>query len=580
MKMTKRAFFILVIILIFSSCFSDWKGDKATLTISFGGSNGRAAAWPPTESGILGEIEYTVTLSSGSTKLEPIKKNGTETITVEIDPGLWKVEIEARIGDLPFAAGSNSKDVIAGQNNHVDVPMKEKNEFTFFAVDSSTEWENVMKLISGYEDPPTGKHCVIIVTKDFPANNLTPSASNITICGNHTITLTGTGSLLNVYTSRNVTLRDVKLKGMGIESDNTAPLVLVEGGSFTMKGSASITGNNNNGGNGGGVIVYNGKFTMMDNAVISGNTATGKLVDESSSSWLGGNGGGVYVNNGEFTMLGNASVSNNKYVSPSGGGFSKGGGVCVNGGIFIMNGGTISGNKFEVGGNYSGGGVYIEGGGTFTMTGGTIGGDNAADANKAAHGSGVFVFDGTFTMDDGEVSGNIVGDGVYIYENINNIFNMNGGKISGNIKTDDVGGGGVSFNGGTFNMTGGTISGNKTNGNGGGVYVDGGTFTMTGGTISGNTVSGNGDDSGWGGGVYVESGTFRIVTGTVYGSENTIDASLRNNATTNGAALYKVPNGVAQYGTDSNWTSFSDSTIDAYSENATIEVVDGEKKSP
>jgi hypothetical protein len=102
---------------------------------------------------------------------------------------------------------------------------------------------------------------------------------------------------------------------------------------------------------------------------------------------------------------------------------------------------------------------------------------------------------------------------------------MNGGKISGNT------GRGVYVASGSFTMNGGEISGN-TSSYGGGVYVAGGIFRLSGGEISGNTGS-------YGGGVYVAGGIFRMVTGLIYGS-NEPDVSLRNTASYEGSALYRV----------------------------------------
>ena len=526
MKTTIKALFVLVIILIFSSCFSDWKSE-ATLTISFG-QNGRAAAWISGEEvapEVMEKITHKITLSNG-TDVIPLTVVGKGSITETVAPGSWTVEIDALYdGDLLFAKGSWKGEVIAGQENHADVDMKESDDtYTFFTVDSANEWGNVMELIN---KEPTGKPCVIIVTKDFPANNLMLLVSNIIICGDHTVTLTGTGCLLNIGEEKTVTMRDVKLKGNG--SNNSQALVMIMGGSFIMEGSASVCDNP-----GSGVYVYGGAFTM-NGGEISGNTA-------------GGAGGGVLV---------------------------------LNSGTFTMNGGSISDNKAN-----AGGGVYLENGGKFIMNGGTIGGDGDGDANTAKYGGGVYVNKGgTFNMIDGKIIRNAAtegGGGVYVtaYDILNSIFNMSGGEISGNTVEGGYGGGGVlvivdeplskpnslniTFNmsgdakiinntvgsgagGGvfvygsnatptsgtgkvTFNMSGeAVISGNTVGGGsgGGGVclfyYA---TFNMNGGTISGNTVGGN---NVYGGGVYVyEKGTFRISNGIIYGSESEIEVGLRN----------------------------------------------------
>ena len=621
MKTTIKVLFVFVIILIFSSCFSDWKGE-ATLTISFGGSNGRAAAWIP-ENGVVSEvmekITHKITLSNGTDEI-PLTVVGKGSVTETVAPGSWTVKIDALYDeDLPFATGTWEANVIAGRNNEVEVEMK-PSDYTFFAVDSFDEWGNAVESIN---KEPAGKTCVIIITKDFSTSPLTLSASgeiirgDIIICGNHTITLTGTGCLLNIWGNRKVTLRDVKLQGNG--SPNNLPLVTVEGNgaNFTMEGNASVTGNTNRGDNGGGVAVYGGTFNMSGSAVISGNILTEKK--DENENVLGGNGGGVYVDGGTFNMSGNAVISENtvavnvQYKGYGGGvyiengTFTMSGSAVISGNTAILNGGgvavyagtftmkesaTVSDNEAgEEGGgvhvtdnskfymwnnasvsdnscndgydNGNGGGVYVTGGITygsiFYMYGGFI------SRNKAGAGGGVVVGNGSvtdslpiseFNMEGGTVSDNIAykdGGGVHISSN--GIFNMSGGTVSSNITTGD--GGGVYVYGNPkseFNMTGGTVSGNSAEYNGGGVFVtNGGKFTMTDGTISGNAATNNG------GGVYVEGANscFYIVTGTVYGSNG---SSLSNNASS-GAALYKYGNNtIAKRGTytGSTWNNAED----------------------
>jgi hypothetical protein len=61
--------------------------------------------------------------------------------------------------------------------------------------------------------------------------------------------------------------------------------------------------------------------------------------------------------------------------------------------------------------------------------------------------------------------------------------------------------------------------------------------------------------------VLLEIGTLLIVTGTIYGNENTVDASLRNTATEEGAALYVSEDSTATYGPDGTGTDL-DTTND------------------
>jgi hypothetical protein len=93
-----------------------------------------------------------------------------------------------------------------------------------------------------------------------------------------------------------------------------------------MSVSAEISGNTSTNNLGGGVCVASGTFSMSGSARISGNTA-------------GFGGGGVYVVSGTFSMSGSAEISGNITVGSIGGG-----GVFVVMGTFTKTGGTISGN--------------------------------------------------------------------------------------------------------------------------------------------------------------------------------------------------------------------------------------------
>jgi hypothetical protein len=116
-------------------------------------------------------------------------------------------------------------------------------------------------------------------------------------------------------------------------SQNTNPMVTVDGGIFIMNNGSAITGNIN---------IY---------PTISG--------------------GGVIVSSGTFTMIGGTITGNigNRY----------GGGVYAWGGIFTMRGGTISGNTVRE----NGGGVHIviHNDSVFTKTGGIIIGYTSDSSN-------------------------------------------------------------------------------------------------------------------------------------------------------------------------------------------------------
>ena len=391
------------------------------------------------------------------------------------------------------------------------------------------------------------------------------------------------------------------MSGGAVISGNTATssgggVFVSESGDFIMEGGTigeTGGGSPNSAENGGGVYIFEGTFTMSGSAVISGNNAS------SSSSSSSSSGGGVYIHNGTFTMSGGAVISGNSasssssssgggvYVSTDGiftmeggtiGGIDgasansakSGGGVCVYKGVFTMSDGSISRNtatdsgggvfvqdgtftmkstaiiqENEASGGSShacGGGVYVNGG-EFTMTGTAIIQDNEATGSSGyACGGGVYVNVGEFTMNgDAIIQGNEAagiidyagGGGVYV--NGGGEFTMNDSAIiqKNNASTDKTskaaaGGGVYLTGGGTFSMVGNAkIQENKVTGSngyaGGGVVVYGNcTFTMSGGIISGNSANN-------GGGVYVDSnGEFTMSGGTIKG----------NTATQNGGGMY------------------------------------------
>ncbi|GAB6391713.1 MAG: InlB B-repeat-containing protein [Treponematales bacterium] len=336
------------------------------------------------------------------------------------------------------------------------------------------------------------------------------------------VELSGSGSLFAVGAGNGsaVTLRlarRVTLKG---SDSNNAPLMVVNG-TLEATGNAKITGNTNSSGSGGGVTVNtSGTFTLSGSASVSGNTAyrgggvfvggfgtftmSGGSVSGNSASYYGG---GVYVNTlGTFIMNG-GSVSTNTASS-------DGGGVYVaSSGTFTMDGGSVSNNTASG----SGGGVYaVYSGGTFTMSGGSVSNNTASGS-----GGGVYVYSGSFTMSSGSVSDNSApsGGGVFVGYNSSNSgsFTMSGGSVQSNTASSGDGGG-VYVNYGTFTMNNsGSVSNNSASGNGGGVVVNSsGTFNLNGGSVSSNYVT---SASSSGGGVFVYSGgAFTMSGGSVSGN--------------------------------------------------------------
>jgi hypothetical protein len=223
--------------------------------------------------------------------------------------------------------------------------------------------------------------------------------------------------------------------------------VYIQGGILVMSGNSRITNSRANAGKGGGVHINGGSLTMKDNAVIGGtdgaateNVATwggGVYVGNGGSLTMNGRatitgnratiGGGVALDGGAIiTMNDDAVITNNNITK-------WGGGVYMNGGTFTMNGNTgISGNWANSDlyegrhGPGEGGGVHIKNG-TFTMAGGTITGNSAQYTHNSrgliGKGGGVYITGGTFAIPVGDLSTYVSGnstdnsDGDQIYKN-------------------------------------------------------------------------------------------------------------------------------------------------------------------
>jgi hypothetical protein len=166
---------------------------------------------------------------------------------------------------------------------------------------------------------------------------------------------------------------------------------IVLGGQVNISGTAAIS-NNTAAYYGGGVRARDSgsSFTMGGSAIISGNTTT----------WASGNGGGVYLNQlASFTM--NGGTIGGTYGSSAENKSNYGGGVHIGtAGVFIMNGGTISGNIATTKGG--GGGVSVIGSASFTKTAGIIYGNNGGGNQNSA------------------VDGNTKGHAVYVHAGLYN----------------------------------------------------------------------------------------------------------------------------------------------------------------
>ena len=201
--------------------------------------------------------------------------------------------------------------------------------------------------------------------------------------------------------------------------------VYVASGSFSMSGSASVSGNN-----GRGVYIGNGSFEMCGSALVSGNSGGGVYVyfnsfsmrDSASVSGNGNrflNGGGVFIEYGRFSMSGSASIIDN--MADHGGGV-----LMTNSSIFNMSGGKISDNSAK----FSGGGVYVAGLGIFNLSN-----SPEISGNRAQKGGGVKFSAGTFNISGSPViSNNMTKSGTYasnVVLSTGKTVTLSGGLTSG-----------------------------------------------------------------------------------------------------------------------------------------------------
>ncbi|MCD8396162.1 MAG: right-handed parallel beta-helix repeat-containing protein [Lachnospiraceae bacterium] len=264
----------------------------------------------------------------------------------------------------------------------------------------------------------------------------------------YTGTITGTASTngggIYVHSGGNVTMVSGQIANCTAGGSNTGTAyggagVYIEGGTFTLTGTASI---NNCSTNAYGAAVYlttaAGSF-IMSGGTISDNTAVG---------------GAVYVANGTFKMTGGEITGNTAT--------SYGGGVYVgSSGKVTATGGEITGNTAA----QRGGGIYM--GGTVNLSGVTVS-DNTVTAalsstQTTGSGGGIYVAGGTLTIKTGtKITGNTASRGGGIFQSSGTIT-MSGGQITGNMA--DYGGGVAQYSSGsgTFKLSGGVLCDNTSN---------------------------------------------------------------------------------------------------------------------
>ena len=418
-----------------------------------------------------------------------------------------------------------------------------------------TEWSAANSL------PDTAGNYYLTNNVTFSSTWHPKDGTNLCLDG-HTVTKTGRGSVIFLDSGVSFGLYDCgtagTITGGNVVDENDGGGICVNGGIFTMAGGI-ISGNSANNA-GGGVYVNDGTFTMTGGS-ITNNTSNayggGVFIEDNSTFTMSGSadisgnkanayGGGVHTQG--YYELKSGTVSGNSAAN-------DGGGVYAENGTFIVSGGKITANNAN-----RGGGVYVTGG-IFTMTGGSINsntnpGGNEVHITEAArysipesvesaayigihdgwtqlnlksdidwlfqHGGKGYLnadFDGTYLQYAGyttylDLNGHILTgnnyDATLRVDGVLNLYDSVGtGYITADIPRSEKDGGGVKVkDGGVFNFYTGTIKDCSINGDGAGVY-DNGTFTMHDGAVISNCDCDGGNNSSTkvdyeeGGGVFV-----------------------------------------------------------------------------
>jgi hypothetical protein len=192
------------------------------------------------------------------------------------------------------------------------------------------------------------------------------------------IQLESVGHLFSVDTNITLRLKDIVLKGM---STNNSALVLVgQGGTLILNSGSKITLNTNSSGNGGGVYVNGGTLELNEGTEIIRNKATGTY-------YVSAYGGGVLVENRGNIVIREGLISEN--TASGGSNDGCGGGIAImsnSNSTVTMSGGIISKNTCS---SY-GGGIYVGYGTSFikraapgNSTSGIIYGGTGENANTA-----------------------------------------------------------------------------------------------------------------------------------------------------------------------------------------------------
>lgn len=246
------------------------------------------------------------------------------------------------------------------------------------------------------------------------------------------------------------------------------PLIIFNGGTVTLKGSASLQNNVANNTNGGAITMTSGTLNINDNSKITANFASGHggaVYSSSANSVININGGEISSNQGKTST----------------------GGICAdtNTLINIVNG--VIKYNFTAG---RGGGLFVNG--TLNMTGGEV-----INNYSGTNGAGMVLVGGTHKISGGNIHNNTAGNyGGGICQILGSLTFTENAVVENN--SSNASGGGIASIGGPLTISGGTIRNNNAAGSGGGLFKNTeqnvAALSITGGLIEDNYASVSGEN--------------------------------------------------------------------------------------
>lgn len=399
--------------------------------------------------------------------LQPLADNGGPTLShalIEASPAI----------DAGISVGTASADQTGNFRNFdgdrdgvylVDIGAVEfVNESITFTVNTT---EDTFDAVTADESAADRSGNVSLRSAIQETNSIVGEAIIALPAGTYTLTRTGTDE--NLASTGDLDINDhLTIRGAGAET------TLIDGGAidriFDVAPSVTlilsgVTIQNGLAQFGGGIYNAGGNVILQD-VVLTGNTATGSPSAESHGGAIASNQGNLLLE--RVTITGNSADQD-------------GGGVYSFNGFIEVNDSLIDGNQSA----RAGGGLAVEGGSADII-------DSTISSNASVDdGGGVAVYPGsTVTFEGSTLRDNVTADiGGGLYAQSSSIA-LTESTVSGNTSATD--GGGLAIERSSLTLVRSTVHSNSADGDGGGLVLGSSSTIIAQSTISGNASLGNG----------------------------------------------------------------------------------------